>query len=57
MDDLYDYMKSRLEEMRNNRELSVSVDYVEFARLYQIVCLMRQIRSITGWMDEVKRND
>lgn len=57
MDDLYDYMKLKLEEMRNNRELTVSVDYVEFDRLYQIVCLMKQIKAITGWMDDVLRDD
>ena len=57
MDDLYDYMKSKLEEMRSNRELAVSVDYVEFARLYQLVCFMKQIKTLVNGLDEVVKRD
>ena len=46
MDELYEYMSKKLEEMRERRTTSVSVDYVEFAKLYHLVCYMRQMKML-----------
>ena len=46
MDEMYDYMKTKLEEMRKNKLLSVNMDFAEFARLFQLVCYLKQIKYI-----------
>lgn len=57
MDELYQYMKAKLEEMRGSLSMTIPVDYVEFAKLYQLVCYMKQIKTIANGMDEVLRDD
>ena len=46
MDEMYDYMKTKLDEMRKNKSLSVNMDFAEFARLFQLVCYLKQIKFI-----------
>lgn len=46
MDEMYDYMKQKLEEMRENNTMTISMDFAEFARLFQFVCYMKQIKFI-----------
>lgn len=57
MDELYQYMKKKLEEMRGSLSTTIPVDYVEFAKMYQLVCYMKQIKSIVNDLDEVVKRD
>ena len=50
MDEMYEYLKKKIEEMHKNAETTTTVDYAEIAKLYQLVCFMMQIQKIAnGW--------
>ena len=51
MDEMYDYMKQKLEEMRKEKKTEVTMDFAEFAKLFQFVCYVRQIRFIVNGME------
>lgn len=51
MDELYKMLKGKLNEMRNNSDASVRMTFDEISRMYQMVCMMRQIKEITDWCD------
>ena len=46
MDEMYDYMNRKLDEMRRKGETKIVVDFVDFAKMYELVCFMKQIRHI-----------
>ena len=46
MDELYRYMKNKLEEMHENRSLTVEIDCIEFMQMLKMLCYMMQIRTI-----------
>jgi len=48
MDDLYAYMNKKLDEMHENNSATISIGFAEFARLFQLVCMMKQIRTIAN---------
>ena len=48
MDELYDYMNKKLDEMHENNSATISIGFAEFARLFQLVCMMKQIRTIAN---------
>lgn len=48
MDRLYEYMKQKLDEMHTKKATEIVVDYDEFAKLYQLICYMKQIRTIVN---------
>lgn len=50
MNEIYEYLKQKIDEMHKTNQTSVSVDYAEIAKLYQMVCFMMQIKKIAnGW--------
>lgn len=50
MNEMYEYLKKKIEEMHKANLTNVSVDYAEIAKLYQLVCFMMQIQKIAnGW--------
>ena len=46
MDELYEYMKERIEWMISRDDTVVAIDTSHAFRLYQMVCFMKQIRGI-----------
>lgn len=51
MDKVYEMLKDKLETMRFKQESSVTFDFHEVSQVYQIVCLMKQIKGIVNWGD------
>ena len=50
MNEMYDYMKKKIEEMHNSDCGTITIGFAEFAKLYQMVCYMKQIQFIAnGW--------
>ena len=52
MDELYRMLKKKLDDMRTKGEPMVGFTFDEVARIYQLVCLMKQIKNIADWCDE-----
>ena len=46
MDELYIYMRAKMQEMHENRTGAVEIDCVEFMQLMKMLCYMMQIRTI-----------
>lgn len=51
MDELYRTLKRKLAEMRKCGKPITEFSYEEVSRLYQLVCMMKQIKSIADWCD------
>ena len=50
MDELYEMLKAKIQEMHNAHITEIDMDYNEIASLYQMVCFMKQSKHITnGW--------
>ena len=49
MDELYQLLKDKLKEMKDNYNHTRTLDYYDAAKLYQMVCMMKQIRDIVKW--------
>ena len=52
MDELYEYLKGKLDFMRECAEDKVMIDMDHAFRLYHTVCYMKQIRGIIEFQDE-----
>lgn len=52
MDELYAFLKYKLEEMRKEKKDTVEIDYHKIAQMYQVVCFMKQIREIVDWGEQ-----
>ena len=52
MDELLEMLKSKLEKMRRNTACTVEFDFCEVSQMYQVVCMMKQIREIAEWSDK-----
>ena len=48
MDEIYAYMSKKLDEMREKNATTITIGFAEFAQLYQMVCFMKQIRTIAN---------
>ena len=46
MDEMYEYIGKKLDEMLANKALTVTIDFSHLANMYQLVCYMKQIRRI-----------
>ena len=44
MDSLYEYMKQKLKEMRDEKASEIPVGFAEMSKIFQLVCYVRQIR-------------
>ena len=49
MDELYVYLRQKLDEARKNKTDHVEIDFDKLAKMYQILCFMKQIRNIVDW--------
>ena len=50
MDELYAMLKEKLQSMREEQKPVVGIDYNDLSKLYQFVCLMRQMKEIMEWV-------
>lgn len=50
MNEMYVYLREKLDEMRKNKTCTVEVDFRKMAEMYQIVCFMKQIKEIMDWV-------
>jgi len=46
MDELYIYMREKMNELHENRTGTVEIDCVEFMQMMKVLCYMKQIRRI-----------
>lgn len=51
MNEMYEYMKNKLEEMRKDKKMEITMGFAEAAKLFHLVCYMRQIRFIIEGME------
>ena len=49
MDELYVTVKSLIKKMQDYGQSSVEVDFSTISRIYQLICLFKQIRDIAEW--------
>ena len=49
MDELYVYIRQKLDEMRKQKTDTVEIDFDKLAKMYQTLCFMKQIRNIVDW--------
>ena len=52
MDELLKMLKRKLDEMRRESKPVTTFDFNEVSQMYQIVCLMKQIKDIADWSDK-----
>jgi len=48
MEELYEYLKRKREEMHRSGVYTVTIEFEEFAKIYELVCYMKQIKSIAN---------
>ena len=46
MDEMYEYIGKKLDEMLAHKAMTVEIDFANLAKMYQLVCYMKQIRRI-----------
>lgn len=51
MDELYQYMKKKLDEMRMEGEDVIDIDMDHAFRLFHTICYMKQIRGIITFQE------
>lgn len=56
MDELYDYMREKLDKMYEHGADNVAIDMNHAFRLYHMVCYMKQIRGIIEFQDDSCEN-
>ena len=50
MEEVYQILKDKLNEMHKDNMTNVLVDYADIAKFYPMVCFMMQIKKIAnGW--------
>jgi hypothetical protein len=52
MDEIYEMLQKKLKTMRDEQTNIVSFDYHEVSQMYQMVCLMKQVKDIVNWGDK-----
>ena len=57
MDELYGYLKEKLEQMRKQGKSQVEIDMDHAFRLFHMVCYMKQIRGIIEFQDEQSKSE
>ena len=50
MDEMYVYLKEKLNKMRKNQDTTTEVDFKTLSEMYQIICFMKQIKEIMDWV-------
>ena len=49
MDELYELLKQKLNNMRECEMETVSFNFTEVAKIYQFVCFMKQVKELVNW--------
>ena len=57
MDELYGYLKEKLEQMRKQKDSEIWIDMDHAFRLFHTVCYMKQIRGIIEFQDEQSKSE
>ena len=51
MEELYWKLRGKLDEMRTESKPTVEMTFGDVSKLYQLVCMMKQIKDIAIWCD------
>lgn len=51
MDEMHRKLKSKLEEMRKVGNVFTTFTFEEVAEMYQLICMMMQIKEIVKWVE------
>ena len=49
MNELYELLKRKLEEMRKGKCETVTFNYAEVSQMFQFVCFMKQVKELVNW--------
>ena len=49
MNELYELLTKKLQEMRTFHANSVDFDFQEVSQLFQFVCFMKQVKELVNW--------
>ena len=49
MNELYELLKQKLEEMRKGKCETVTFNYEEVSQMFQFVCFMKQVKELVNW--------
>lgn len=52
MDELQARLKMKLDEMQKEGKTNIAMDFSDVARIYQLICMMKQIANIVEWCDD-----
>ena len=52
MDELQAKLKAKLDEMQKCGTTNIVLDFSDVARIYQLICMMKQIANIVEWCDD-----
>ena len=50
MKEMHEKLKEALDEMRETGTMIYTLPFEDIAQLYQILCMMRQIKNIAEWV-------
>ena len=53
MEEIYKMLNDKFNEMKEKGKTEIAISFQELARLYQMVCLMKQIKGIINWEEYV----
>ena len=53
MEELYEYIKGKLDEMYKSQESTITIDMNHAFRLYHNICYMKQIKSIIQFQEDI----
>ena len=53
MEELYEYIKGKLDEMYKSQESRITIDMNHAFRLYHNICYMKQIKSIIQFQEDI----
>lgn len=56
MDELYEYLKEKLDEMYEKKQSTITIDMNHAFRLYHNVCYMKQIKGIIRFQEDMCDN-
>lgn len=52
MNELYELLVQKLNDMRNCKCETVGFSYEEVSQLFQFVCFMKQVKELVNWGDK-----
>lgn len=55
MDELYEYLRNRRDEMFATGSENITIDMEHLFRIFQTVCFMKQVRSIVNYEEDIEK--